>query len=368
MFVILHFLANIDRTVKSDNVHNIDKIVNNNRGVFFKLVMSYKIGFHVSISGGISNSVDNALKIGCNAFQIFSRSPRGWAAKPLQEEDVKNFRKRLNDSKINRNSVFVHMPYLPNLSSPNNRLYKKSTNILAEEVSRSVALGIPFIVLHLGSHGGKGSNTGISRLVKACNFAVENYYKLLPTAVTSATKNKKKGSNNWSSKDSNENEYVTIILENSAGEKNSIGSKFDELGLIVDKLLDSSSSRRKSFGICLDTCHAFAAGYDLRTEDAINETLDQFKSKVGLKNLKVIHLNDSKDKLNSNRDRHEHIGLGKIGKEGFSALLKHKAVKRLPIIMETPVDKRRNDSDNLRVVLDLLNNNNKKGRRKNSYY
>ena len=332
--------------------------------------MSYKIGFHVSISGGISNSVDNALKIGCNAFQIFSRSPRGWAAKHLQEEDVKNFRKRLNDSKINRSSVFIHMPYLPNLLSPNNRLHKKSTNILAEEVSRSAALGIPFIVLHLGSHGGEGSNTGISQLVKACNFAVENYYKLLPTAVTSASKNKKKGSNNWSSKDINENEYVTIILENSAGEKNSIGSKFDELGLIVDKLLDSSSSKRKSFGICLDTCHAFAAGYDLRTEDAINETLDKFKSEVGLKNLKVIHLNDSKDKLNSNRDRHEHIGLGKIGKEGFRELLKHKAVKRLPIIMETPVDKRRNDSDNLKVVLDLLNNNNEKGRRrrKNSRY
>jgi deoxyribonuclease IV len=260
------------------------------------------------------------------------------------------------------------MPYLPNLSSPNNRLHKKSTNILAEEVSRSAALGIPFIILHLGSHGGKGSNTGISQLVKACNFAVENYYKLLPTAVatsTAAKRSKKKGSNNWSSKDSNENEYVTIILENSAGEKNSIGSKFDELGLIIDKLLDSSSSKRKSFGICLDTCHAFAAGYDLRTKDAINETLDEFKSKVGLKNLKVIHLNDSKDKLNSNRDRHEHIGLGKIGKEGFRELLKHKAVKRLPIIMETPVDKRRNDSGNLKVVLDLLNNNNnEKGRRR----
>jgi deoxyribonuclease IV len=329
--------------------------------------MSYKIGFHVSISGGIPNSVDNALKIGCNAFQIFSRSPRGWAAKPLQEEDVKNFRKRLNDSKINRNSVFVHMPYLPNLSSPNNRLHKKSTNILTEEVSRSAALGIHFIVLHLGSHGGKGSNTGISQLVKACNFAIENYYKLLPTTTvtTSTTKNKKKGSNNESSIDINENEYVTIILENSAGEKNSIGSRFDELGLIIEKLLNSSS-KRKSFGICLDTCHAFAAGYDLRTEDAINETLDEFKSKVGLKNLKVIHLNDSKDKLNSNRDRHEHIGLGKIGKEGFRELLKHKAVKRLPIIMETPLDKRRNDSDNLKVVLDLLNN--KKGRRKNSYY
>src|ERR687887_600208 len=275
--------------------------------------MNTKIGFHVSISGGISNSVDNALKIGCNAFQIFSRSPRGWAAKGLQEEDVKNFRKKLNVSKIDRNSVFVHMPYLPNLSSPNSRLHKKSTNILVEELSRCTALGIPFIVLHLGSHSGKD----------------------------------------------NDDENVTIILENNAGEKNSIGSKFDELGLILDKL-NSSSSKRRSFGVCLDTCHAFAAGYDLRTEDAVNETLDKFSTEVGLKNLKVIHLNDSKDKLNSNRDRHEHIGLGKIGKEGFRALLNHKSVKNIPIIMETPIDSRRDNSGNLKIVLDLLDDNKKK--------
>jgi deoxyribonuclease-4 len=325
--------------------------------------LNVKVGFHVSISGGISSSVDNALKIGCNAFQIFSRSPRGWAAKPLQEEDTENFKKKLNDSKIDRNSVFVHMPYLPNLSSPNSRLHKKSTNILVEEVSRCTALGILFIVLHLGSHGGKGCNTGINQLVKACNFTIENYYKSLPTVVTAAKRKKNgKGSNN-SSKDSDDNEYVTIILENSAGEKNSIGSKFDELGLILDKL-NSSSSKRRSFGICLDTCHAFAAGYDLRTEDAVNETLDKFSNEIRLKNLKVVHLNDSKDKLNSNRDRHEHIGLGKIGKEGFRALLKHKAVKKLPLIMETPIDRRRDNSDNLKVVLDLLDNNKEKERRK----
>ena len=325
--------------------------------------MNVKVGFHVSISGGISNSVDNALKIGCNAFQIFSRSPRGWAAKGLQEEDVKNFRKKLNVSKIDRNSVFVHMPYLPNLSSPNSRLHKKSTNILVEELSRCTALGIPFIVLHLGSHSGKGSNTGINQLVRSCLFAIENYHKLLSTAVTATAKKKKNGKySNNSSKD-NDDENVTIILENNAGEKNSIGSKFDELGLILDKL-NSSSSKRRSFGICLDTCHAFAAGYDLRTEDAVNGTLDKFSNGIGLKNLNVVHLNDSKDKLNSNRDRHEHIGLGNIGKEGFRALLKHKTVKKLPIIMETPVDKRRDDSDNLEVVLDLLDNKKEKERRK----
>jgi deoxyribonuclease-4 len=289
--------------------------------------MSSRIGFHVSISGGISNSVDNALKIGCNAFQIFSRNPRGWTAKPLQGNDVENFRKKLNESKIDRDSTFVHMPYLPNLSSSNSKLHKKSTNALIEEMKRCSTLGIPYVILHLGKHGEKGKEDGINQLQKACNSATKNRIR--------------------------DYKSVMIILENSAGGRNSIGSKFDELGLILDKL-KSSSSRSNSFGICLDTCHAFAAGYDLRTKEGVNETLDEFRSKIGLSNIKVIHLNDSKEDLNSNRDRHEHIGLGKIGKGGFREFLRHNAVRKLPIIMETPIDSRRDGPGNLKVVLDLL--------------
>jgi deoxyribonuclease IV len=289
--------------------------------------MSSRIGFHVSISGGISNSVDNALKIGCNAFQIFSRNPRGWTAKPLQDNDVENFRKKLKESKIDRDSIFVHMPYLPNLSSSNSKLHKKSTNALIEEMKRCSTLGIPYVILHLGKHGEKGKEDGINQLQKAC---------------ISATKNRIR-----------DYQSVMVILENSAGERNSIGSKFDELGLILDKL-KSSSSRSNSFGICLDTCHAFAAGYDLRTKEGVNDTLDEFRSKIGLSNLKVIHLNDSKEDLNSNRDRHEHIGLGKIGEKGFREFLRHNAVRKLPIIMETPIDSRRDGPGNLKVVLDLL--------------
>ena len=328
--------------------------------------MSAKLGFHVSISGGISNSVDNALKVGCSAFQIFTRNPRGWAAKPLQEEDVINFRKKLAESNIDRNSIFVHMPYLPNLSSSNTILHKKSTQVLAEELQRSSALGISYVVLHLGKHSEKDKNIGINQLVKACNNAFQNYYKSSsssspPTRL--AAKKKKDSSSHASSKGT-----PTLLLENSAGEKNSIGSKFDELGLILDKLRSSDSShhsnKASSFSICLDTCHAFAAGYDLRTSDVVNETLDKFSMEVGLKNLKLVHLNDSKDKLNSNRDRHEHIGLGNIGKEGFRELLNHKSIKKLPIIMEIPVDSKRDDSDNLKVVLDLLDNKKERTRKK----
>jgi deoxyribonuclease IV len=305
--------------------------------------MDYKIGFHVSISGGISNSIDNALKIGCNTLQIFTRSPRAWAAKPLQEKDAENFRTKLNDSKINRDSVFVHMPYLPNLSSPNIMLHRKSTNILLEELGRSSRLGIPYVIIHLGKHGEKGKDHGINQLVKACNFALENYRSL------SSVQRKKK-----SSSSNKEDTSITIILENSAGGKNSIGSKFDELGSILDKLNSSARSRSVSCGICLDTCHAFAVGYDLRTDNAVEGTLDKVSSEVGLRNLKVIHLNDSKDKLNSNRDRHEHIGLGHIGKGGFRALLNHKSLSKLPMIMETPVDSRRDDADNMKVVMDMV--------------
>jgi deoxyribonuclease IV len=288
--------------------------------------MNYtKVGFHVSIAGGISNSVDNALKIGCNAFQIFSRNPRGWAVKPLEEEEAKKFQTKLANSKIQRGSVCVHIPYLPNLSSPNSELYNKSIDSLADEIKRCSMLSISYLVIHLGSHLGKGSDNGISQVVKACNFAFEHHK---------------------SSSNQNGNS-VTILFENSAGQKNNIGSKFEEIRVILDKL-----NSPREFGVCLDTCHAFAAGYDLRTEDNVNTTMDQFNNIIGLKELKLMHLNDSKDKINSNRDRHEHIGFGNIGKEGFRALVKHKAIMRLPLIMETPNDDK--CGNDLKVILDLI--------------
>jgi deoxyribonuclease IV len=287
--------------------------------------MNYaKAGFHVSIAGGISNSVDNALKSGCNAFQIFSRNPRGWAAKPIEEEEAKKFQTKLANSKIQRSSVCVHMPYLPNLSSPDSELYNKSINSLAGEIKRCGMLSIPYLVIHLGSHLGKGSDNAISQIVKACSFALDHY-------KSSSTQH---------------GNSVTILFENSAGQKNNIGSKFEEIRVILDKLNSSGE-----FGVCLDTCHAFAAGYDLHTEDNVNATIDQFNNIIGLKELKMVHLNDSKDKINSNRDRHEHIGFGNIGKEGFKALFKHKAIMRLPLIMETPNDDK---CDDLKIILDLI--------------
>jgi deoxyribonuclease IV len=282
--------------------------------------MDVRVGFHVSIAGGISNSVNNAKKIGCTAFQIFSRNPRGWAAKPVPHDEVQLFRNKLAASGIEKSSVVVHMPYIPNLSGPEGEFYEKSVQTLTEEVHRCKTLELPYLVIHLGSHMGRGSNSGIDQLVKAINSACS-----------------KCGSG------------LAVLLENSAGQKNSVGSTFEELRLILDRLGNS-----KEIGVCIDTCHLFASGYDLRTKADVEITFNKFKDIVGLKELKIVHLNDSKGRLGSNLDRHEHIGLGSIGIEGIAAFLNLREIQPLPIIMETPIDKRRGDEQNLKVVLDIV--------------
>jgi deoxyribonuclease IV len=282
--------------------------------------MDVRVGFHVSIAGGISNSVNNAKKIGCTAFQIFSRNPRGWAAKPVPHDEVQLFRNKLAASGIEKSSVVVHMPYLPNLSGPEGEFYEKSVQTLTEEVHRCKTLELPYLVIHLGSHMGRGSNSGIDQLLKAINSACS-----------------KCGSG------------LAVLLENSAGQKNSVGSTFEELRLILDRLGNS-----KEIGVCIDTCHLFASGYDLRTKADVEIVFNKFKDIVGLKELKIVHLNDSKGRLGSNLDRHEHIGLGSIGIEGIAAFLNLREIQPLPIIMETPIDKRRGDEQNLKVVLDIV--------------
>ena len=289
--------------------------------------MNLKVGFHVSIAGGIANSVDNAKKLGCTAFQIFTRNPRGWAAKPLQQSEVSSFKNRLAVSGIEKRSVVVHMPYLPNLSGPPGELYQRSIKALTEEIQRCDLLGISYLVIHLGSHMGRGPNDGIDQLVGA-----------LQTAIGEGQTG---------------NELV-ILLENNAGYRNSIGGNLEELRIILDRL----DGRSTQFGICIDTCHLFASGYDLRTRDDVSIIFEKMKNIVGLKTLKIIHLNDAKGGLGSNLDRHEHIGLGSIGIEGFTAFLSHSIIHALPIIMETPIDRRRGDQQNLKVVLEILRNKN----------
>ena len=288
--------------------------------------MNVQIGFHVSIAGGLQNAVDNALKIGCTAFQIFTRNPRGWAEKVLDARDVQMFKLKLRHSGINSDAVAVHMPYLPNLSAPNGELYKKSIDSLVSELQRCIQLEIPNLVIHLGSHLGSGPQNGIDQLANSVNTATDN----------SKSFGRKKGK-------------VILLLENSAGQKNSIGSKLEDIRTILDKISS------KNVGICIDTCHAFAAGYDLRSEKKNDDFVDKIDSVVGLENLRLVHLNDSKNEIGAHIDRHEHIGLGKIGVKGMAAILKNRKLKGKPIIMETKEDSVRNNLDNLRVALDLVN-------------
>jgi deoxyribonuclease-4 len=275
-----------------------------------------KVGVHVSIYGSIDQAVDRAVELNCNTFQIFTRNPRQWNPTELTRDAAKAFSDKVKSYSIK--PVFAHMPYLPNLASPKDDVYAKSVETLKSELERCRSLEIPYLVTHLGSHVGTGMQAGFKRLINAINQAFKDT-----------------GGGGM------------LLLENTAGTKNSMGSTFEDIRHIIKQLFYP-----ERVGICFDTSHAFAAGYDLRTADAIEETIQKIDEIIGFEKLKLVHLNDSKGDLNSKIDRHEHIGLGKIGEEGFRNLLGSK-LGSLPLILETPVDSRRSDVGNLRKVRDL---------------
>ena len=275
-----------------------------------------RVGFHISIYGSIDQAVDRAVELNCNTFQIFTRNPRQWKPTKLTTETAKAFSDKVKSHDVE--PVFAHMPYLPNLASPKDDVYKKSVTTLTSELERCRRLEIPHLVTHLGSHLGAGMQTGFTRLINAINQAF----------------NDTEGG-------------VTLLLENTAGTRNSMGSTLEDIQHIIKQL-----SHPERVGICFDTSHAFAAGYELRTEESVEEIVSKIDEIIGFEKLKLVHLNDSNGDLNSRIDRHEHIGRGKIGEEGFRNILGSK-LGQLPMIMETPVDSRRNDVDNLRKVRDL---------------
>ena len=276
-----------------------------------------KCGVHVSIVGSIDQAVDRAKEKRCDTFQIFTRNPRGWKFKKLVPSQVAQFREKLKQSGIE--PAVAHMPYLPNLSCPKKLIYKKSVRTLTAELERCDALGIPYLVTHLGSHLGKGRETGLKQLIEAVDVAFDSC----------------KGN-------------AMLLLENTAGTKNSMGSSFEDIREILDHV-----AKKSRVAVCFDTCHAFAAGYDMRDTESLSKTIAELKQIIGLDVVKAVHANDSKGDIGSRLDRHEHIGLGHIGEEGFKAILHHDALRKLPFILETPIDRRRTDVMNLKRLREL---------------
>jgi len=276
------------------------------------------IGFHVSIGKSLDLVFERAAALGCNTLQMFTRNPRGWSFKPLTDGQVESFREKRKKSGFRY--VTDHMPYLPNLASPDRAVMKKSREALEEEVRRCDALGIDYLVVHLGSHMGKGTMVGVRNVAEACGHALS-----------------KSGGK------------TTILLENMAGQKNSVGSRFEELRMIID------IAGGDRLGVCLDTCHLLAAGFDISSQDGVKDTVKLFDSTVGMKALRIVHLNDSKGELGSGLDRHENLGKGKIGRSGMKAFLSAPGILERPIILETPYRDDRTLREDLKTVRGLIN-------------
>lgn len=278
-----------------------------------------KIGIHVSIAKQIDFAVDRALEIGCvGTFQIFTCSPRRWAAKELEPNEASAFVQKARSSNF---QVFAHMPYMPNLASPDKSFYSQSVEVLIREIRRCSTLQISSLVVHFGSHQGSSIAEGHQRVVDACKSAIEK----------------------------TEHAKVRILLETSAGTRNSIGSKFEYVATVLDKI--NSKDRT---GACFDACHVFVSGYDLRSPGAAAKTVDEFDKIVGIDRLYAIHVNDSKAELGQARDRHEHIGMGKIGDDALRSFFSIRKIRDIPLILETPIDEVRDDKENVAHAKSLL--------------
>ena len=276
------------------------------------------LGAHVSGAAKIYETLDIAHGLGCDTMQIFSRSPQSWRRSAHTDEECREFILRRKKFKIG--PVFIHIPYLINLASPDKRLYHGSISAYIEDMQEAQKLGADYIVTHMGSHKQTSEDAGIKRLIAALNKILE------------ATKDSKVG----------------ILLENTAGSGSWLGYRFYHQHKVVKGLNDKSR-----VGLCLDTAHAYLAGYELRSKEGLEKMLDEIEEMVGLKLVKLIHLNDSAGKLASHHDCHAHIGKGYIGKEGMKRIINHPKLKAIPMVIETPKTTADSDKENLNLIRKL---------------
>jgi deoxyribonuclease-4 len=259
------------------------------------------IGAHLSIAGGLWRALERGQALGCGAVQIFLKNQRQWACRPLDQADVQAFAAMRRRTGIRR--VFAHASYLVNLAGPVAAQWCQAVDVFTDELERAEALGLDCVVIHPGSHMGQGLAAGLDRIVAALDEA---------TARTPGYR-------------------VKIALENTAGAGNVVGSRLAELGEILGR-----ARRPERLGVCIDTCHLFAAGYDIRSKDGWTRVVMECTEHVGLKRVLAFHLNDARAGLGSGLDRHEHIGRGYLGLEPFRRLLNDRHFGRVPKVIETP--------------------------------
>lgn len=278
-----------------------------------------KIGFHAPIKGGLQNALIVARDTGCDTVQLFSRNPRGWLAKPLSLDDVKLFRETRRLTRIS--PVLIHCNYLVNLAAADALLLEKSIASFREEVERALLLGVDYLVVHPGSSRGSCEADGIARCAHSLKIACKGISL----------------------------DGLRILLENTAGQGESIGHRFEHLREIMD------ACPNLPLGVCFDTAHAFTAGYDIREEDGLEALIDKLRRTVGMRNVRAIHFNDSRAPYNSRVDRHWHIGEGHIGSDALRRVARHTKLKRAAFILETPYDDPRTDLHNLERLRSFVN-------------
>lgn len=282
--------------------------------------MTLAFGSHMSASGGVDKALARGEELSLESLQLFSKNERQWFARPLDPEMVHRFQDEVARTGITK--LVVHDSYLINLASPKPEILEKSIPAFADELDRCDVLGIPHLVTHPGAHTGSGVEAGIARFAKSLN----EIFASMPKSKT------------------------ITLLETTAGQGTALGRSFEEIAAIIDLVEDKSR-----VGVCLDTCHIFAAGYDYRTPVQYAETMARFDSVIGLDRLMVIHLNDSKQPFGSNKDRHDHIGDGEIGLEGFRQFVNDPRLDGLPGILETEKDDAgENDRRNIATLKGLV--------------
>ena len=275
------------------------------------------IGAHISTRGGVHTVFDRAAAINASAIALFAKNSNQWKGKELTDEDCALFAEKRTITPI-----FTHASYLINLATTNPEFHHKSIAAMIDELDRAERLGIRAVVLHPGAHMGAGAKAGIDQIARS----LDQIHAAIP------------------------NHKAVTLLETSAGQGSCVGCSFEELGQII-KLVED----RNRVGICIDTCHIFASGYDIRTRDAYERTIDELENRTGIRKVGLFHLNDSKKPLGSRVDRHEHIGDGQIGLDGFSFLLNDERFRGIPKLLETPKKvEHESDRRNLATLRSLL--------------